>query len=153
MATEDARRYLKHELGGDPGLLYEPLRRKPSRPIARVRAWLSGSVARASPEAASSVERERPTPIVSEAAPALLARPSSSLGPMAVAAQRGSTDTCPHLAIEELGGGPGVAYSMCLSCGSIFVVTARGGWLLPPIDPRDRRERASVLAAPLSTYP
>ncbi len=149
LASPELRAYLRHEYRGDVSLLY--VRRPHRQPgvLERVRRRLSRSRADfIVPTAANEpVGSACPAPS-QETHPQ--APPRTPIGDRDLATfAPGIGLGCTHMALEELGGGSGVSYSLCVSCGTVLVLTSVGGWALPPVDPRDPREHAATVPAPL----
>lgn len=60
---------------------------------------------------------------------------------------------CSPVAQEAFGLGARIADSGGLSCGRVLFVTADGCQVIPPVDPRNRREEPAAVAVPFSKYP
>lgn len=153
LASRELRAYVEHELRGDESLVYAMPRVKFRGLRWRFRRWLRRTTARgAATSVASSPFPSAPAWSVLSRSAALLPLSSQAAlaGPCTVG---GPGIPCSHPVQEDLGGGSGVSYDLCLSCGAVLVVTVRGRWVLPPVDSRDPREIADVVAPPFSKYP
>jgi len=149
LASRDLQAYVKNELRGDVSVLYVRPRRGPSR----LRRWLArpASAVEAKSVPGRSSPRQVGEPDASpQGGTVTLPSPAAFTEPLALGK---AGIPCAHPIHEDLGGGSGVSYSRCLSCGAVLVLSTGGRWVIPPADPRDPRESPTALAPPLSNYP
>ncbi len=137
----ELRAYLKTELLADEAWLRAQLRLRRTTAPGRVRRWFQRRARKAEASAIASAPAFRPEPM------------PSPEGTLVCTSSTAATGPCAHPVQEDLGGGTGVSYELCLSCRAVLVATAGGRWVIPPVSPRGWREESAVVRPPFSNYP